>query len=363
MTGITPNATPRKLGYYMPAEWERHDAIWLSWPHDPITFPDRVEKAENIYVEIIRAISVGEKVNLFVRDNAMKKRAKGLLKKGGVDPEDIVFYVYDYADVWFRDYGPIFLINKNNGSLAMTHWIFNAWGEKYEALMKDTNIPDFINQRMNLPCFKPGIVLEGGSIDVNGKGTLLTTEQCLLNKNRNPHLTREKIDDYLREYLGVSHIIWLRNGIEGDDTDGHIDDIARFVNPTTVLCAYEEDKNDENYPILLENYEKLLNSKDQDGKRLNVIKLPMPGFIGNEACPVMPLDGKERLPASYANFYIGNKVVLVPVFGHRNDKRALDIIQAQFPDRRVVGINCTDLVYGLGTIHCISQQQPSAKVK
>jgi len=220
--------------------------------------------------------------------------------------------------------------------------------------MKDTNIPDFINQQMKLPCFKPGIILEGGSIEVNGKGTLLTTEQCLLNKNRNPHLTRENIEEYLREYLGVSHIIWLKNGIEGDDTDGHIDDIARFVNPTTVLCAYEEDKNDENYPILLESYETLFKAKDQDGKRLNIIKLPMPGFIGDE---------EGRLPASYANFYIGNKVVLAPIFGHENDKRALDIIQAQFPDRRVVGINCTDLVYGLGTIHCISQQQPAPKVK
>ena len=354
MIGLNPATTPRKLGYYMPAEWERHDAIWLSWPHDPITFPDRVEKAENIYVELIRAISACEKVNLFVRDDAMKKRAKIYLKEGGVNLGDIIFHVYDYADVWFRDYGPIFLVNKNNGSLAMTHWIFNAWGGKYETLMKDTNIPDFINQQMKLPCFKPGIILEGGSIEVNGKGTLLTTEQCLLNKNRNPHLTRENIEEYLREYLGVSHIIWLKNGIEGDDTDGHIDDIARFVNPTTVLCAYEEDKNDENYPILLESYETLFKAKDQDGKRLNIIKLPMPGFI---------VDEEGRLPASYANFYIGNKVVLAPIFGHENDKRALDIIQAQFPDRRVVGINCTDLVYGLGTIHCISQQQPAPKVK
>ena len=350
MTGLNPTTTPLKLGYYMPAEWEKHDAIWLSWPHDPITFPERVEKVEKTYVELIRAIWNSERVNLFVVDDAMKKRAIGFLKEGGVDPAGIAFHIYDYADVWFRDYGPAFLLNKKSKDLAMTHWIFNAWGGKYETLMKDTNIPDFINQRMKIPCFKPGIVLEGGSIDVNGKGTLLTTEQCLLNKNRNPHLTREDIEVYLKEYLGVTHIIWLKNGIEGDDTDGHIDDIARFVNPTTILCTYEENRNDENYSILRENYEILLNAKDQNGDRLNIIKLPMPGFVGDE---------EGRLPVSYANFYIGNKVVLVPIFGHENDMKAMEIIQDQFPNRRVVGINCADLVYGLGTLHCISQQQPA----
>jgi agmatine deiminase len=236
----------------------------------------------------------------------------------------------------------------------MTHWIFNAWGGKYESLMKDTGVPEFLHETLDIPCFKPGIVLEGGSIDVNGKGTLLTTEQCLLNKNRNPHLTREEIDGYLKEYLGVTHIVWLKNGIEGDDTDGHIDDIARFVNPTTVLCAYEEDRNrhDENRLILDENYERLLQAKDQDGKRLNVLKLPMPGFVGNR---------EGRLPASYANFYVGNKVVLVPVFGHKNDPKAIDILQRQFPGRKVVGIDSSDLVYGFGALHCISQQQPSAR--
>lgn len=336
----------------MPAEWEQHDAIWLSWPYDPITFPDRVEKAEDVYGEIIKAIRHSEKVNLLVKDGAMKKRAQDILKESGVNPDDIAFHVYEYADVWFRDYGPIFLVGDKG--LAMSHWIFNAWGEKYETLMKDTRIPEFINRSMNIPCFKPGIVLEGGSIDVNGKGTLLTTEQCLLNKNRNPNLSKSEIEEYLMEYLGVSHIIWLKNGIEGDDTDGHIDDIARFVNPATVLCAYEENRNDVNYPILHENYEILLHAKDQDGNKLKVIKLPMPGGIGDE---------EGMLPASYANFYIGNTVVLVPVFGHENDARTLNIISRQFSDRKVVGINCSDLVHGLGTIHCISQQQPKADIR
>ncbi|MBI3752662.1 MAG: agmatine deiminase family protein [Deltaproteobacteria bacterium] len=354
--------TPKKLGYFMPAEWERHDAIWLSWPHDPITFPDRVEKVEKTYAEIIKALQPGEKVNLFVQDLAMKTRAQGILKESGVNHDEIVFHVYEYADVWFRDYGPIFLVNKKSGGLAMSHWIFNGWGGKYETLMKDTRIPEFVNRGMNIPCFTPGIVMEGGSIDVNGKGMLLTTEQCLLNKNRNPHLNKSEIEDYLREYLGVSHIIWLKNGIEGDDTDGHIDDIARFVNPTTVLCAYEENRNDVNHPALHENYEILCHAKDQSGNRLNVVKLPMPPHQ-RFWCRGMPGalgDAEGALPASYANFYIGNTVVLVPVFGHRNDDKALDIIQRQFPDRKVAGINCADLVYGLGTLHCISQQQPKA---
>lgn len=344
------NKTPSQLGYYMPAEWEKHDAIWLSWPHDPVTFPGRVEKAEKVYLQIIEAIHKSEKINLFVKDKAMEVKALNLLENKSIDFENISFYKFDYADVWFRDYGPIFLLNKNEKKLAMTHWIFNAWGEKYKDLMGDTEIPSVINRKLKLQCFKPGIVLEGGSIDVNGRGSLLTTEACLLNKNRNPNLSKHEIENYLKENFGVTNIIWLKDGIKGDDTDGHIDDIARFVNAETVLCCYEEDRNDENYYILKENYEILCSSKDQDGKKLKVVKLPMPDSMKNN---------KGRLPASYANFYIGNSAVLVPVFGKENDKKALEIIQRQFPERRVVGINCSDLVYGLGTLHCISQQQPA----
>ena len=342
--------TPRESGYSMPAEWEKHDAIWLAWPHDPQTFPDRVGKVEEVYFKIIEAIHVSEDVNLFVKDEFMKENVEKLLGKNDIDMEKIHFIIFDYADVWMRDYGPIFVTDKAKQNLAMTHWIFNAWGEKYEDLMRDTRIPSFMNKRMQLYCFEPRIVLEGGSIDVNGKGTLLTTEQCLLNKNRNPHLDKKDIENYLKDYLGVNHIIWLKKGIIGDDTDGHVDDIARFVNPSTILCAYEENKNDENYPILKENYELLLESRDQSGNHLNIVKLPMPGFVGDE---------NGRLPASYANFYIGNKVVLVPIFGHENDRKAMDILQNIFKDREVVGIYCADLVYGLGTIHCISQQQPA----
>lgn len=341
--------TPAKPGHTMPAEWEKHEAVWLAWPHDPATF-QHVEKAEETYAEIIAAIHESENVNLLVRDEEMKARAVNLLGKKRTDLGKIIFIFHDYADVWFRDYGPTFVVNKTKRKLAMVHWVYNAYGRKYEELTKDVDIPDIMNQRMKLPCFKPGIVMEGGSIDVNGKGTLITTEQCLLNKNRNPHLSKTEIEEYLKDYLGVRHIIWLKEGIAGDDTDGHVDDIARFVNPATVLCVFEENKEDENYAVLKENYEILQKSKDQDGNKLNVIKLPMPGFVGT---------GKTRLPASYANFYIGNKVVLVPVFGHKNDKVALDIIRKAFPKRKVVGIDCTEIVYGLGAIHCITQQQPS----
>ena len=231
----------------------------------------------------------------------MKKKVTGLFEKANIDLQKIRFFEFEYADVWFRDYGPIFVMNREQ-KLAMVHWIFNSWGEKYDELLKDAQIPQIINEKMQLNCFEPGIVLEGGSIDVNGKGTLLTTEQCLLNKNRNAHLGKEKIEKYLKDYLGVTHIIWLSCGIVGDDTDGHIDDLARFVNPTTVVCAYEEG-TDENAEALRKNYEILCQSTDQNGKKLKIVKLPMPG---NVEC------NKKRLPASYTNFYIGNKTVLVP---------------------------------------------------
>jgi len=266
--------------------------------------------------------------------------------RGGVS-----FQIVDYADVWFRDYGPTFVANRETGSLAMVHWIFNAWGEKYPELMRDTRIPLTMNRDMALPVFTPGIVMEGGSIEVNGRGTVITTEACLLNPNRNPDLSREDIEAYLEAYIGAGHVIWLKEGIAGDDTDGHIDDIARFVDPTTVLCALEENEDDVNYAPLKENYEILKRSTDQDGTPLTVIPLPMPGAVG----------GEDRLPASYANFYIGNTIVLVPVFGHPNDEVALARIRQAFPDREVVGIDCTAMVPGFGAIHCISQQQPSVK--
>lgn len=350
--------TPLALGYRMPAEWEMHDAIWLAWPHDLDSFP-QIKSVERSYVSMIKAISKSEIVNLLVRDEEMLDRVQGMLWDAGIagiagigsglGSSRVNLRVTDYADVWFRDYGPTFIVNRDAGRLAMVNWIYNAWGGKYCELMGDAKIPCIINRDLGLTCFSPGIVLEGGSIDVNGLGTVLTTEQCLLNPNRNPHKSREELEEILLEYLGARKVIWLKDGIAGDDTDGHVDDIARFVGPRTVLCALEDDKSDENYRTLLQNYEILQASTDQNGRPLKVIKLPMPARVGED----------RRLPASYANFYIGNDVVLVPVFGHRNDARALAIIGSVFADRRVVGIDAVDLVHGLGTLHCISQQQPS----
>lgn len=348
------NETPKSFGFSMPAEWERHDGTWLAWPHDPVTFPGRVKKVENVYVQIILDLSKNENVNLFVTDLKMKNRVSRMLVQKGVNLQKINFYVWDYADVWFRDYGPIFVLNKEKKQVAFVHWIFNAWGEKYNDLMRDAQIPSVISNRLQLNNFRPGVVLEGGSVDTNGKGTLLTTEQCLLNKNRNPHLSKAEIEKYLMDYFGINHIIWLKSGVAGDDTDGHIDNLARFVNPRTVLCAYEEDESDENYSALKANYEILLQSTDQDGKKLKAIKMPMPPVISSNV-----RGQKTRLPASYLNFYVANNVVLVPTFKHKNDRVALKIIQKQFPRRKVVGIDCRDLIYGMGAIHCIMQQQPA----
>jgi agmatine deiminase len=344
------NKTPYELGYRMPAEWESHEAIWLAWPHNESTFISGLERVEQTYVEIIQALHKDEYINLFVTDHEMKTKATTLFKKANIDLDRIRFFLFDYADVWFRDYGPIFVRSGNN--LAMVHWQFNSWGQKYEELMKDALIPNEINRHMHLPCFEPGIVLEGGSIDVNGKGTLLTTEQCLLNKNRNSCLPKKDIEKYLRDYLGVTHVIWLRNGIAGDDTDGHVDDLARFVNSTTVICANEENSEDENGKALEQNFEILSQSKDQDGKKLTIHKLPMPGNVEFE---------HQRLPASYTNFYIGNKTVIVPTFQSKNDEVALSILQNLFTERKVVGIDSRDLICGFGAIHCISQQQPISK--
>lgn len=334
----------------MPAEWEPHDAVWLSWPHDPISFP-RLAEAEEAFAEFIREVHTSERVELLVLNEEMRVRVADALRKKTVDLSRVRFRITDYADIWFRDYGPIFVVNRQSRSLAMTKWIFNAWGNKYDTLLKDNGISYIINNLIILPMFEPGIVMEGGSIEVNGAGTLMTTEQCLLNKNRNQNLSKEEIEKYLSDYLGVRHFIWLKEGIAGDDTDGHIDDIARFVNRDTVLCARQADKADHDHEVLEENFRRLEAATDQDGKKLRVIELPVPGWVG---------DDEGRLPASYSNFYIANTKVLVPIFGVENDAKALEVIQSVFPDRRVVGINAVALVYGLGTFHCMTQQQPAA---
>ena len=336
--------TPKSLGYRMPAEWEPQEAIWLAWPHNKLTWSDgMLAEVERTYAEIIRALHTGQKIKLLVKDSDSEARIRGFLTNNDIALSRIVFIRVATEDAWIRDYGPTFVTNRDSQQLAMVKWIFNSWGNKYDDLLADDRIPHELNRSLNLRLFEAGIVLEGGSIEVNGTGAVLTTEQCLLNKNRNPHLGRAQIEDYLSEYLNVQEVLWLKEGIAGDDTDGHIDDIARFVNEKTVLCAVEEDPSDENFEILKDNYDRLC------GLIANVIPLPMPGYVG---------DADTRLPASYANFYIGNEAVVVPVFGHANDQRALEIVQRCFPERRIVGVHATAMVQGLGTIHCCSQQEP-----
>ncbi|OGS46904.1 MAG: hypothetical protein A3J79_04820 [Elusimicrobia bacterium RIFOXYB2_FULL_62_6] len=344
-------STPKAQGFRMPAEWEPHEAIWLSWPHDPTSFAGVLTQVEKTFVRVIAEIHRTERVELFVLDEAMRARARKLLEGAKVDLGRVVFRLQDYADVWIRDYGPTFLLGKN-GRPGMVRWIFNAWGGKYEELMKDTRAFDRAEAELGLPCFKPGVVMEGGSIEVNGLGAVLTTEQCLLNPNRNPKLDRAAIEGVLKDNLGVEKVLWLKEGVAGDDTDGHIDDIARFVGPATLVCALEDDKSDENYAPLKEDYEALCRMTGQDGRALEVLRLPMPEPVANST---------GRLPASYANFYIGNGVVLAPVFDCRQDEKALQVLEKAFPGRRIAPIPCRELVFGLGTVHCASQQQPAPR--
>jgi agmatine deiminase len=344
--------TPRELGYRMPAEWEPHEATWLSWPHKEASWPGAFEPVPGIFVEITKHLTESELVRINVADEAFAARVRELLRQGGVNLDRVRFHLNPTNDAWCRDHGPIYVVRDVNGrrERAINDWGYNAWGEKYPPYDLDDVVPTRIAAEMNETLFTPGIVMEGGSIDINGRGTLLTTEACLLNPNRNPHLNREQIEQYLKDYLGVAHTLWLGDGIVGDDTDGHIDDLTRFVAHDTVVTVIEDDPQDENHRPLKENYERLARMKDQDGNPLRVIQLPMPGALY--------FDG-QRLPASYANFYIANEVVLVPTYRHENDAVACDVLQGCFPDRRIIGIDCTHLIWGLGSIHCVTQQQPA----
>jgi agmatine deiminase len=340
--------TPRNRGFHMPAEWEPHEAVWISWPHNQMTFPHLTD-VENACYAFIQAVHASERVEIFVPTAVIHRKVRARLREMGTDLSKIVLHTSEYSDIWIRDYGPTFVINRVLQKTALVRWNFNAWGNKYEDQIGDGKIPHTMNRRLLFPMFEPGIVLEGGSIDVNGRGTVLTTRACLLNPNRNPARSADQIEDKLREFLGIEKVIWLNDGVVGDDTDGHIDDIARFVRPTTVVCAYESDITDANYPALHDNYEILRQSSDQEGKPLTVIKLPMPAKV---------TDRDERFPASYTNFYIGNTVVVVPIFNDPHDAEALRIIQEIFPDRTVAGIDARALVEGYGTFHCATQQQP-----
>ena len=344
--------TPAALGFRMPAEWYPHRSTWLAWPKDPETWPGRVGEVEEIYIQMMSALTPHETVDLLVDDRETEQAV--LRRCTFPSATNIRFHHIETVDSWIRDYGPNFLVGPN-GEGAFNDWIFNAWGDKYEELKNDNAVPRQLTKFLNMPRFSPGIVMEGGSIEVNGAGCVLTTEQCLLNQNRNPRLDRKHIEQYLKDYLGVMKVLWLGEGIVGDDTDGHIDDIARFIGPNVIVCAVEDDPSDANYEILQDNLERLRTMTDVSGQPFEIVTLPMPGIVGGTSTDTRNL---ERLPASYANFYIANNVVLLPVFGHANDTRAADTLQTLFPDRRVIPINCEPLVWGMGTIHCVTQQQP-----
>ncbi len=345
--------TPAALGYRMPAEWHPHAATWLAWPTNEQTWSARLRRVRDSYLEMIRLLSREERVHLLVDDEAARETVRNELERAGAILERVSLEVIPTVDAWIRDYGPNFLVARSPGraGLAFNNWRFNAWGEKYPDLMRDDRIPERIAERlMGARVFEPGLVLEGGSIDVNGEGLCLTTRQCLLNPNRNPRLSAREIDEALREYLGVRRVVWLEEGIAGDDTDGHIDDIARFVDNDTVVCAVEEDPADVNHAPLADCLARLDRISQTEGL-FRVVPLPMPE-------PALD-DGGRPLPASYANFYIANNLVLVPVFGQDRDRRALEILAPLFPGRRVVGIPAVDLVWGLGAVHCLTQQQPA----
>jgi agmatine deiminase len=343
--------TPAALGYHFPAEFARHEATWLSWPHKEASWPGKIQSIYPNYSRFVKELAAGEKVRINVNDEAMQAAAEQHLAAAGVNRSNVEFFLHPTNDAWCRDHGPAFLINPDAAQKKIIiDWNYNAWGDKYPPYDLDDVIPTRIGKALGIPVYHPGIVMEGGSVDFNGAGTLITSTCCLLNKNRNPHLDRAGIESYLRNFYGVQQVLWVEEGIVGDDTDGHIDDTVRWVNEDTVLTVIEEKKGEENHALLQRNLSDLKKMRLVDGRSLNIIELPMPDAVIYE---------DQRLPASYANFYIANHAVIVPVFRCDKDERALRIIAGCFPGRQVVGIDSTDIIWGLGSFHCLSQQEPA----
>lgn len=332
----------------MPAEWAKHKGTWLSYPHNEDSWPGKIETIFPSYHLFIKTLAELEEVHISVEDQSMEDRARHALSKLDANMDNIEFHHFKTNDAWCRDHGPAFLVN-DDGRHAMVDWNYNAWGGKYPSEL-DNLIPSQIHQLYNDSLlFRPGIVMEGGSIDVNGVGDLLTTTACLLNPNRNPNLSQKEIECYLQDYYGVSNVIWLGEGIVGDDTDGHVDDLARFVNEDTIVTVVEDDKWDENYHPLQDNLKRLQSCRLTSGKQPNVVELPMPDVVVYE---------DQRLPASYANFYIANGKVIFPTYKCLNDNKAAYILEECFPMREIIGIDSTDIIWGLGSFHCLSQQMP-----
>jgi agmatine deiminase len=355
------NKKPSQLGYRMPAEWEPHEATWLAWPHNPEDWPGKFQAIPWVYAEIVRLLSAREHVHILVNDQKSEQRAQSILERTGAKLDQISFHQWPTNRVWTRDSGPIFVRNAA-GRIALTDWKFNAWA-KYSDWQLDDQVPSHVEKLLGLPAWQPELkldngaehrlVLEGGSIDTNGAGILLTTEECLLSEvqQRNPGVSRAQLEHAFHDYLGIDQVLWLDRGIAGDDTHGHVDDISRFVAPKTIVTAAEPNTNDPNHAPLAENIERLKAARTLDGKQFTLVELPLPRPV---------IFRGQRLPASYANFYIANGLVLVPTFNDPNDRVALSILADVFRDREVIGIHCVDLVWGLGTLHCMTQQQPAA---
>jgi len=364
MIGPAPTKTPRQLGYRMPAEWEPHEATWLAWPHNPEDWPGKFPSIPWLYVEIVRLIAERERVHLIVENVAMERRVTGMLRRAGVNLARVSFHCWPTDRGWMRDSGPIF-VRDSSDTIAITHWRFNGWA-KYDDWHRDEKIPARVTKLLGLPAWQPElrlpgghvhkVVLEGGSIDVNGAGAMMTTEECLLSdvQERNPGVSRGQLENVFADYLGIDQVIWLGRGIAGDDTHGHVDDIARFAAPDTVVAAVEGDRRDPNHEPLAENLRTLRAARAASGKQFTVVELPLPRPIVFRG---------QRLPASYANFYIANDVVLVPTFHDPNDRVALNTLAEVFAGRDVIGVHSVDLIWGLGGLHCMTQQQPAAGSK
>ena len=327
-----------------------HEATWLSWPHKEASWPGKIDAIYPNYSLFVKYLAQSEKVRINVVDEAMQTSATAHLVKAGVNMDQVSFYLHPTNDAWCRDHGPAFLINRSaEQKKVIVDWNYNAWGNKYPPYDLDDVIPTLIGKHFDIPVYHPGIIMEGGSVEFNGTGTILTSTSCLLNPNRNKHLNRDQIENYLFDYYGANQVLWVEEGIVGDDTDGHIDDTIRFVNEDTVLTVVESNTQDENYTLLQDNLAQLKKMRLLNGKQLNIVELPMPEAVIYE---------DQRLPASYANFYISNKYVIVPTFRSAMDDKALSIIADAYKNREVVGIDSTDIIWGLGSFHCLSQQEP-----
>ncbi|MGB7134268.1 MAG: agmatine deiminase family protein [Acidobacteriaceae bacterium] len=361
-------STPRELGYRMPAEWEPHEATWIAWPHNPEDWPGKFQPIPWVYAEIVGHLARVEDVHILVDDAAAEKRAHGVLKRTGANLSRVQFHRWPTDRVWTRDAGPIFVrrdvADSEKDTVAITNWKFNAWA-KYPDWHLDDEIPGRVAELLNLPQWMPAIetvdgpqriVLEGGSIDVNGQGTMITTEECLLSEvqQRNPGVSREQLEQLFRDYLGIEQVLWMNRGIAGDDTHGHVDDITRFVGPNTIVTVVEPNREDENHLPLEENLARLKTARNRDGGSFEIVELPMPPPV---------IFARQRLPASYANFYIANDLVLVPTLNRSADRQALNVLAEVFPTREIVGIYCGDLIWGLGALHCMTQQQPKGAVQ